>query len=152
MEVVIKNTTDKKRKAIVFGFNYSLFESKKDEAEFLDISTDDGVEVTYDGVFVSTYSDFDTKNKLLKNEKIPFIVDEFEYTSNKGLGNGFMFYHQDANGDIEIIKRIIPALFTDIYQTTPNKVLIKKRIGIDHNSSFLFTLQPYQEIILNFKN
>lgn len=146
MEVVIKNTKNSSKKAIVFGFNYTLYNTKPNPPYFFDLSTDDGVEIFYDGD-----SSFEYKKTLMDTiGSNPIKIESIEFTSNKTNNANFYYSVIDANGKMMFFNPKIPQLYVRIHQDSIYPIIIKdKEIkGIDNNTFLLFTLQPNEEIKL----
>ena len=151
MEVKIKNTTDKKQKAVVFGFNYNLhggglhFESPS----FFDIKTDDGIETTYDGDSSKEHLE-SLYHKIGSN---PIHVRDIEYTSNNNkLTNCFYCLIIDANGKM-LFDPFYPSTYLTATQESVFPIIIHNEYsgkikGIDCNTSLLFILEPNEEIDL----
>jgi hypothetical protein len=153
MEVKIKNTTNKKRKAVVFGFNYTLpvniaIEQSK-ECNFFNIKTDDGVEITYDGDGSKEHLE-SMYNEMGLN---PILITNIEYTSsNNKISNVFYCLNIDANGKMQF-DPIYPQIYVTPQQESLFPIIIHNEYsgkikGIDCNTSLLFVLEPNEEIDL----
>lgn len=150
MEVVISNTTDKKQKAVIFGFNYTLHGGiKNEDPSFFNIKTDEGVEITYDGDGSKEY--LESMYRKMCSDVIN--VKNIEYTSNKDkLGNNFYYLRIDANGKM-LFDPICPQIFITPQQESLFPIIItdeysSKIKGIDCNTSLLFILEPNEKIEL----
>jgi len=152
MEVKIKNTTDKKQRAVVFGFNYTLHGGglfNLQDPSFFNIKTDDGIEITYDGD--GSKEHIESIYKKMCSDVIN--IKNIEYTSNNNkLSIGFFCLSIDANGKL-VFDPIYPSFFLSPTQESIFPIIITdeygvKIKGIDCNTSLLFILEPNEEIYL----
>jgi hypothetical protein len=145
MEIKIKNTTDKTKRAVVFGFNNDRIKQIKEP--FFDINTDSGVEIIYDGN--------DGKDVLVieKMRSVDIDVKNIEFTSNKNkTTEHFYFLYIDANGKMVFDRFIYTSYLTPI-QESVYPIIIHSEYGpkierINYSSSLLFFLEPNEEIYL----
>jgi len=155
MEIKIKNNKDIKQKSILFGYNEFTFNDyqKKDEISFFDINTDDGIEITMNGVS-TTHGKLELIKALAENPK---KLKSIEYTTNSPKSpNMFYHYRVDANG-YKFFKPIYPNMFVSHKQETLYPIIIDSTSedgyergvkGIDGNTALLFILEPNEEINL----
>ena len=151
MEVKIKNTTDKKQKAIIFGFNYMLHGGlhNLENPSFFDIKTDDGIEIKYDGD--GSKEHIENMYKKMCSEVIR--IENIEYTSNNNkLKNRFYCLIIDANGKMQF-DPFYPSMYLTATQESIFPIIINNEYsgkikGIDCNTSLLFILEPNEEIDL----
>ena len=145
MEVKIKNTKNKKQRAVVFDFSYILNSGVFfQEPSFFNIKNDDGIEIEYDRDIEDIKSVFIERHIDIKN---------IEYTSNNTkTSNHFYFSRIDANGKM-VFDPVYPVNFITPQQksvfpiiiTDENSSDIKK---IDYRTFLLFVLEPNEEIHL----
>ncbi len=144
MEVIIKNKTDKEQRAVVFGYTDSCFKFGGYEINgFINIKTDDGVEISFDG-------EIDSKKRqdIIENLRV-IIIDSLEFSSNNRCSNPFMIFEGDANGDMSI-KRVCHHNFLRPKADSIFPIIIPSTTlrEISICTSLLFALHPYEEIKL----
>ena len=147
MEITLRNYQDKYAKCVVFGtYDHANNRSKafvpKEQrpVSFYEFRTDALVDIFFDG-------DGHRVDVLDRISKECMIIEEIEYSSDseQDVGNMFQLMQTDANATM-FIKYIFP--FKDDNKKEKYPMIIKQKIILDMNTTFLFILKPKETITL----
>jgi len=149
MEVNIKNSSDKKQRAIVFGFSDSCckgFINDSEDVSFFKFNTDEGIEIAIDGDKSKM-----ARYKIIENIYLkPMELNSIEYTSNKTSTRCFYILSRGANGGGDFLA-VQTGVHISQYQKELYPIIIPPPVNKIHgNQSLLFVLEPYEEINLKF--
>ncbi len=158
MEIKVKNTTEERKRAVLFGFSddcYGKAMYRYSEPNFFNIKTDEGIEIQFDG-----NSSLEYRLSCVKATHNVFRLKSIEYTSsfelNKiGFGN-FKTLAIDANGQhlftdvhLQMYMSASPKSEYPLILTGERNVALR---GIDCQTSYLLILNPNEEITLKLNS
>lgn len=145
MEITIKNTTNEKKKAVVFGIKHkdNIWYPNAEKEDFFDFTTDNGVEISIDGV-----SDRDGLSKILTDSFNSVVfIKSLDVYSNKYHPVVIKTLEMDANGKLEI-ETIIAYNKLEPKDENYFPVTLDNIGGFHYAGSLLFSLSPNEVIKL----
>ncbi len=152
MKVIIKKTIDKESKAVLFGYHHeNNLRDGNTKRHFLDLTTDDSIKISIDEREDPEYI-IGLLNDIYQN---PVKIKKISLTSNKltSASHYLKKFVMDANGSWAFADVI--DIHLNPNQTEPWPIVLEeseckeKKLVLDFGTSYLFVLQPNEELTLD---